>query len=442
MELQKIKDILTELASNGVFYDAGEGNETCNASGVDKGVCADLTERLSQLGFSCCAQNRIGASSFETLVNEELMVHVMDHPAIRTLRVTYGPKAYLPDVTTPIYERKATPTITQMHMQMVDNSITCDSISGRITANHGAPGMSYLLQLADGRFVMIDGGNKDGVVTPAVLDERGDFVVGEKIKTEDAARLYDTMRSMLPEGGEMPVIAAWLITHAHGDHMTLATDFLKTYGDRVRVEMIAFNFLQLENPAFHPIMKQWASEFRQAAKACSPRLQEWILHTGQKLLLPDCVIEVLCTAEDYVSSGKPLGDGNNVSAAFRITIGKTVFIALGDAYPVNCAFMRDAYRGALQCDILQLSHHGFDGSGAAIGFYEAMDPKICLWACDEFRFRRDRRNVGNPQEGHIFHAHYWLRNTPWVRERAVGAREHYTASYQTVIDAQSGRKIN
>ena len=438
MELQTIKDVLSELLENGAYYDAGEGNIACNFAGVSANAFGDLCARLQKQGLALYDQSRLGASRFATYVNDDTMVHLMDHPAIHTLRVTYGPKAYLPETATPIYERKAKSTITQMHMQMVDNTVICESISGRITANHGAPGMSYLLQLADGRFVMLDGGNKDGYVTTAVLNERGDFVIGEKVKTEDAKRLYDTMCRMTPDGFEKPVVAAWFITHAHGDHMTLASDFLKTYRDAITLEMIAYNFLQLDQG----IMKVWADDFCESAKACNPDVKTWILHTGQKLLLPDCTIEVLCTAEDYACTGNPLGDANNVSAAFRITMGKTVFIALGDAYPVNCSFMRDAYRGALQADILQLAHHGFDGSGASIGFYEAIDPKICLWACDEFRFRRDRRNVGNPQEGHIFHAHYWLRNTPWVRDTVVGEREHYTASYQTVIDAESGKKLD
>lgn len=441
MNVQAIRDLLTELNPNASFFDVGEGNFSCNITNAIEEQCKTLIDRLTTLGFSSCFSNRIGASRFETFVDGDSFVHVMFHPAIATLRVTYGPKAYLPSTTSPVYERKVSPTIIQMQMQMVDNSIVCDSISGLITANRGAPGMSYLLQVADGRFVMIDGGNQDGYVTPAVLNERGDFIVSEKIKTEDAKRLYDTMCAMTPEGFEKPVIASWLITHAHGDHMTLASDFLKTYRDQVVVEQMGFNFLNIEKD-FSGIIPIWVNDFRTAVKACSPDAETWIFHAGQKLLLPDCTIEVIFTAEDFMCTGNPLGDANNLSAVFRITIGKTVFMVLGDTYPISQTIMRDAYRDALKCDILQISHHGFDGSGTARGWYESMDPKICLWPCDEFRFRKDRRNLGNAQEGHLFFSHYWLRNTPWVRGDVVGERQHYTASYTTVIDTESGKKIN
>lgn len=441
MNVQKIRELLSELNANAVIYDVGEGNFAYNLPNADKALVKLLSERLTQIGFQSYFSNRIGPSRFETFVDADLFVHVIYHAAISTLRVVYGPKAYLPSTTPPIYERKVKSTITQTQIQMSDNSIVCDSISGVITANRGAPGMSYLLQIADGRFVMIDGGNCDGYVTPAVLNERGDFVVSEKIKTEDAKHLYDTMCSMMPEGFEKPTVAAWLITHAHGDHMGLPIQFFKTYAGQVNVELLAFNFLNPELD-FAPWVLNYIKDFQTSAVACDPTVQTWTLHTGQKLLLPDCTIEVLFTAEDFKCTGNPLGDFNNLSAVFRITIGNTVFMVLGDTYPISQAIMRDAYRDNLKCDILQISHHGFDGSGTARGWYESMDPKICFWACDEFRFRKDKRNLGNATEGHLFFSHYWLRNTPWVRGEAVGERQHYTASYTTVIDAESGKKIN
>ena len=428
------------LPTNGTTYNAGDGNFAYDCPNTDVNVVKLLTASLEKTGFSLHAVNTIGASRFWTYVNEEGFVHVMFHPAVRTLRVTYGPNAYLPSATPTEYERKVTPTITQMHMQMADNNIACQSITRRITANNGAPGMSYLLRLADGRFVILDGGNNDGIVTPAYQNERGEWLAGEPTKTEDEKRLYDTMLSMLPEGETTPTVALWVITHPHGDHMLLATCFLETYKNDFNLEMVAFNFL--ENDEFDGIMKIWATDFRTRAKQNFPKVQEWILHTGQKLYLPDCTIEVLCTAEDYVCSGSRLGDGNNISAALLITMGKTTFIALGDAYPVTCTFMRDAYRTALQADILQLAHHGFDGSGDARGMYQIIDPKICFWACDEYRFQKDRRNIGSPQQDHRFYSHYWLRNMPWTRGDEVGEREHYSSSYTTTINAETGKKIN
>lgn len=444
MNQQEMLSALSVLPPNGTLYDAGEGNTAYQLSDAAEADVLALTDRLKKDGFALYAANRIGASRFQTYVRDAsetvAFVHVMFHAAVRVLRITYGPLAYLPAITEPVFEKKAKPSITQMHLQMSDNTLVCDSLTGRIASNNGAPGMSYLLQLADGRFIVIDGGNSDGVVTPALQNERGDWVVGEPTKTEDAKRLYDTMCSMLPAGESKPTVALWLITHAHGDHMTLATDFLEIYKDCFDLELVAFNFLRFENTDFAPIMQTWVTDFRTRVQTNFPHAKTWILHTGQKLVLPGCTMDVLCTAEDFACSGKRLFDGNEVSAVVRFVIGNTSFLALADAYPTTCIFMRDAYRDALQSDILQLSHHGFNGGVEVRGLYCLVDPKICFWACDEFRFRNDRRNIGSAREESSSHMNYWLRNTLWKRGEELGTREHYTESYQTTVDAETGEK--
>jgi hypothetical protein len=186
-------------------------------------------------------------------------------------------------------------------------------------------------------------------------------------------------------------------------------------------------------------MKDWEMNFRNRVEKNFPGVKTWFMHTGQRLMLPGCEIEVVATAEDVVCTGKEITDGNDISAIFRITLGNTSFLVLGDAYPTITEFVRTAYGTALQSDILQMAHHGFEGSGMDPEFYAMVDPKICFWPCDEYRFRMDIRTVAS--SGSTFRMNWWMRNKPWTRGTQSGTREHYTAAYTTTVNALTGKRI-
>lgn len=428
----------------GKSYCVGEGNYLYTVTNSTKSQYELYLKKLEKDGFVAYTSNTIGESLFATYVKDDLygnmVVYCSFHTNTGDFRMTYGPMEYLPNVTPVAAESAATPTITQMHMQMVDNTLAYDKTTGTITANNGAPGMSYLLQLSDGRFIIIDGGNSDGTITTAKQDENGKWVIGDTVSTDDTKRLYDTMVAMKPAGHRVPTVALWIVTHTHGDHMHLAVEFLKKYKNQINLDMVGFNFPAFgeDNVALGAYSEVLATNFRSVVKQNFPEAKEWIMHTGQQMFLPGCEIEVFVTQEDYVCTGKKLTDDNELSLTLRITLGNTSFLVMGDTYPTNGDFMAKAYGNALESDILQLAHHGFNGGVEAM--YKYVDPKICFWACDQFRFEKDGRNLGT-QYGYNFN--YWLRNNPWTREDGSSAnRQHYTASVQTTIDALTGTKIN
>ena len=425
-----------DYRDEGELYESNEGYYIYNVTDTSKNVYNGFTQRLTADGFTTYATNEIGESEFGTYVKDSIygrqVLYTMYHGALNTLRLTWGPLEYLPNAKPIAASDAVTPTITQMYMQMSDNGYGLGGIANNTT---GAPGMSYLLQISDGRFIVIDGGNSDGSVTTAVQDENGKWVLGETIRTKDEQRLYDTMCDMMPSGSVQPTVAAWFFSHIHGDHMNLALNFMNTYKGKFTLELVGYNFLAFNDFAH-------VKTFRERLEANFPEAKTWIMHTGQQLFLNGCEIEVFSTPEDYVCTGKELTDANDGCVVFRVTMGATTFMVLGDAYPTTGEFMRDAYGDALESDILQLAHHGFNGAVQTDGFYEKIDPKICLWPCDEFRFRTDGRNLGSNSPGSDFYMNWWLRNVAWEREDgSSGQRTHYTASYMTTIDANTGKKI-
>ena len=172
-------------------------------------------------------------------------------------------------------------------------------------------------------------------------------------------------------------------------------------------------------------MADGAARFRTALKSfpISERAAHWIFHTGQKIYFPGCEIEILYTQEDYYPN--QFATGNHTSSVFRITMesadgNETVFMVMGDAEATNCAEIKNMYGDELKCDILQLTHHGFNG--ACNGIYEYMRPEICFWACDPYRYDTDGRCLGT-KSGYEFNK--------WIRENVD---IHYTSEYTTRIE--------
>ena len=87
------------------------------------------------------------------------------------------------------------------------------------------------------------------------------------------------------------------------------------------------------------------------------------------------------------------------------------------------ALPADCFGSELKADILQLSHHGFNG--ACLDLYKAIDPDICFWACDVTRFDTDGRCLGTIN-GYDFNK--------WLRDDSVKVRRHYHSSTTTTIE--------
>ena len=107
-----------------------------------------------------------------------------------------------------------------------DKSLTV-AVSPQITQIHLEDfGMSYTVRLSDGRFIVIDGG--------------WNF-------TPDARELMRVLKAGSPF--EKPVIAAWIMTHAHCDHYRCFNTFCELFGGEFTVEKFMLNF---PNPEKYP----------------------------------------------------------------------------------------------------------------------------------------------------------------------------------------------
>lgn len=391
---QDVKDAdLPKFSSSGgtllgsrVYYQ-GNGNYVIGYENVTGAEVETYLTQLAALGYEKKAGNQLGSVAFATYQKNSATVYTNWNTAEKCFRMTVGNDSFLPSALSGAYSAVKEPTLAQL---------------ARNGAEQTAPGMSYVLQLADGRYILIDGGGSDA---------------------DDEAALLQYLKENKPAAHEKPIIALWMATHAHGDHVALATDFLNHHGKEVRLEAIAHNFPDFNyNPASQDdsaSMATLANRFLAAARSASPTLKRWTIHAGQTAEIAGAKIEILYTPEDYFPNA--INWGNDSSCAWKITVGGKTILFAGDCDPILCDDMAKWYGSdVLQCDVLQVCHHGFNG--ATMAFYKAIDPKICLWSCDETRFLTDGRCLGT-LSGYEFNR--FLREEQWKRGDATGEREHY-----------------
>lgn len=221
-------------------------------------------------------------------------------------------------------------------------------------------GMTYVIRVCDGRFVLIDGG------------------VGEY---EEADHLWDVLMSQY-EGNDKPIIAAWFITHPHCDHFGGFVKFMDKYGEKVKLESVLYNFAPAsvsppptglnDLTEFHRVTET----YRDTAEIITPR-------TGQRFVYADAVFRVLYIWEDVYPEKIP--NVNDTSLVMMMELAGRRVLWLGDIQGQGADCMCKRFRAEdLKCEILQVGHHGYNG--ASDEFHRKADPEVLLWPCPNFWF--------------------------------------------------------
>ena len=230
-------------------------------------------------------------------------------------------------------------------------------------------GLSYVVRLSDGRFIIIDGGNEH------------DF---------DSDRLLETLKTGSVNGDID--IAAWIFTHPHLDHFHGFLSFMdRFFGvEKFTVEKFIFNFPEVDDTYHYPALQRP----NEKATDTVPRMYAHIetlgapiytAHTGQKYRIGDAECEILASLDDSIGLAPDVTpDVNVTSLVIRMELGGEVILWAADSYFEHVG-LADKYGEYLKSDILQVPHHGF-GSGrplAEIAAYKLISPSVCLMpVCD------------------------------------------------------------
>ena len=339
-------------------------------------------------GFSYYTNNQVGDNQFATYVTNTQIVNVMYFKATSEVRITTdrrgkgnGSSAFdLPALSGDVsYTKTAEPSLT-----MLDISDT----------GYGG-GMCFIYRLPDGKFFIVDSGiNKQGSST-----------------TSSAPIIYDTLKSLA--GSEKVVVAGWLITHVHSDHLgglyDMATATGTTY-DKIRknvtIEQIIHNEPTDEVTQKLDGLTSSTADYKKIWAWMNPIANAFGVnsvikaHPGQVLHYAGIDITILSSQDvvldiheqypdDRKVGGKGLVDSNDLSVTSQVSFnGKTVLM-LGDALQKTNGFLATVYGKNLKSDILQAAHHGFNSTGADTssgnpkGVNQLCAPSITLWSAND-----------------------------------------------------------
>ncbi len=322
---------------------------------------------LEAMGYTKYTTNDISGNLFATLYNSEYTLNVAYYENRDECRIIMEP--FSPKTLIGLEADNNRPTVTTTQITML--GCEYQGSDGSYKGN----GLSLLYRLSDGSFVVVDGGH---TTNSAIFADNLIKAIKEQ------ARGYATGKDIR--------IAAWFITHAHGDHMgmfrTEVAKFKQFTVERVIANLMSDSELEKSLDSSH------GSNFgsgdgnarnyvRQSAKALGAEMV--VCHTGQRYYIGDTVFEILYTVDDFAPS--ITNALNTSSLLFRsITTDKsgksTSVMVMGDVTGPAMEICNKIYGADLRSEIVQVAHHGYQTWGndrAMISSYRHMSPEIVLW---------------------------------------------------------------
>ncbi|MBR2011277.1 MAG: hypothetical protein IKA06_05995 [Clostridia bacterium] len=364
-----------------------------NGEGVTAAAYEAYCSDLVKAGYVLYTDHTAESSMFRTYINEQkgMMIYAAFNAFAhaksgyqKAIRIIVGPT------------EKAGVLSEDMLSMPAFTKLAASSITA-IRANYATSGKGqlYVITLEDGSFIMVDGGASDTVISDRIYDVLEDLYIkwhGEGPDIEKPIR-----------------IAAWYVTHGHGDHVGAMSKFINKYcknydNTPVTIDTVIANFASDEgyygayvdkdaNTTLRNNLAEYSASVKDKAPGEEPGFKYIKVHTGQKFWLANVECEVLYTHEDLYPNR--MHTYNDSSTVIRMTLyhtengtvteeSKTTFIWLGDAQEATCAYLRAMYGNYLKSDMVQVAHH--IGTGSDVALYNLISPAAVWFPTDKDSF--------------------------------------------------------
>ena len=205
-------------------------------------------------------------------------------------------------------------------------------------------GNSYILVTGNGKVIVMDGG-----------------------LPTDEVRLRTKLRSI---GNH---VDAWFISHPHGDHVGALLPILESREgiiiDTIYHSRLNSALLSQESGA----RNQYALPFYVALAHQTETKVVDVQQTGQVYTIDGVTIKVLGIANKEII----VNAFNNSSMILKVSDATKSVLFLGDAGEECGQKVLAAYPDDLNCDYIQMAHHGQQGCDET--FYKTVNFRACLW---------------------------------------------------------------
>ena len=297
---------------------------------------------LTSSGFAeYSKRENVDGNYFRTYTKGNTAVTAYFSNGRKQARIIIGPIKDIPSKDVDNTKESFKPSIT-----MIGPS---ESVSGSLT---------IIYQLANGKFLIIDGG--------IIL----------------ADRIYKKLREFQPNASKL-TIAGWVISHPHNDHQDGIEYFIEQHGYEVDIENIYFNYAQADyynNPTDkdHTTEREGArvSKLRDLCNKYLTRSTKIVKpHTGQIYNFGSASMEIISTVEDLLPTKMPFV--NETSMVVRVTVAGQSNMLLADASSNMKGIIRSLYDSHVKSDMVTLAHHGVWDNTPAL--YNEIKGKVLFW---------------------------------------------------------------
>ena len=373
-------------------YTGGEINAVSNAG--DGCYCVVISETnadeyktyLSALageGYKTHASNDIAGNLFSTLYTDKYTVNAGFYKNYEEVRIVIEP-----------FSENTLPLVKSDLKAVTTPQLTMIGLDNLIGAEYQNNGLCLVYRLADGSFVIVDGGHSEDAAVSAA-----DIISALREQSRDYAKTDADIR-----------IAAWIITHPHSDHFGT---LVKGYSQftKFKVERVFANFWDEGTfEAFKSAKDTFASgkytTYTQTPGIAEKLGAEYIVpHVGQAWWIGGTKFEFLYTLESFLPRSTPTF--NTSSLIFRTVTtdasGKEYKVMVtGDGTGYTMQIIADTFKEELKCDVVQLAHHGSITSGNSGGTqkaYEYMSPSVLFWPVGQKHYATVKEYTYN----HVLH---------------------------------------
>ena len=333
---------------------------------------AAYIQQLKAAGFATYQENTIGENRFVTLTKGREALHVSFLPARQELRIVADRSDRLGDVVAAPFVKTTDPKLSMVNLY-------------NRYADGNDIGLCLIFTLSDGSLLVYDGGH-----------------------AYDARQLYRAMVRASGSTDGKVTVAAWVFTHDHGDHTgAFATLATLPEAKNITIEHILYN-----NTGDSALWRSRFDPYHYAvgeAELFAPGMLEILArafggetrfirpHMGQKFAIRDAIVEILSAGGEDIFP-RIVDNFNDTSLVTRVTLGGQTTLVLGDAAADSGRdVLLGLFEGHLDCDILQVSHHGCGGMIPEL--YPSLKADVALWpttqkTVDRNDFYNRPQNVG------------------------------------------------
>jgi len=257
----------------------------------------------------------------------------------------------------------------------------------QLTTQCGSQMMSYVIETADDKLIVVDGGYES-----------------------EAAYLLNYMKDL--KGTDTVHVDKWLLTHLHSDHALALVQLINEDREDLTIGSVYFRFptkeqvqkyekeAELTAEKFYAVCDKLAKKAKIVEFADGMSFDEGLAH-----------FDVL-----WVSDLKGVNNYiNNTSTVFRLTLGGTTMLFLGDLGVEGGIDLLKKQGENLKSDYVEMAHHGQNGVDRPV--YEAIKPRGCFWDAPKWLWENDA--------GKGYNTHFWktIIVKGWTDE--LGVKEHY-----------------